>query len=380
MKIYASQDYVNEAIEKHSSFNSGHLTFKNIEGRLPEAFNSTSVPSSCVVDGKCVLVRNGCDYCAHSDDGYNYSIHRVPNAYWSGIVYGNGRFVANTNLIYNGASGPSIVVYSDDGYNWKESSIPSTCDDFVEITYFNNMFIAALNNIDGAKLYVSEDGVVWSQRGYPSRINSFAVGNGVCVGVGDASVNFDYSLSQKYLCIDRNFNMHYVEPPYEVSRSGLHKVVFGNGIFIETWSGDRFSYSIDGMSWTEFTLPFTIDISTLTFCGEKFIATSGTNIVVSEDGLNWDVYENCVPSGVLKEITYFNDQYIAFTNSLDIYYSKDAKIWTSQEKFLKQGDIDVTESFKEYINISAIESDVSEALAALTQKSQVQIVIWEADD
>ena len=70
-------------------------------------------------------------------------------------------------------------------------------------------------------------------------------------------------------------------------------IIYANDMFIMISQGETGAYSLDGITWTAFTLPYNQDWSNITYGQEKFIAISSDNTdqaAQSIDGIAWTSY------------------------------------------------------------------------------------------
>jgi hypothetical protein len=229
---------------------------------------------------------------------------------YSGIAYGNGKFVAVSNGSFN-------LLHSNDGVTWETVTVGSF--GLSDVIYADGKFVAVGAEFSGVDLItnveVSTDGVSWTR--YNPFTNGIApkaitYGNGLFVVVGNGGGNrvmtstngVSWTL-QSVLGNDDNWN----------------SVAFGNNTFVavSTSGGQRNMYSTDGIGWTGSAT----NIGTkVIFANGKF--TTGKNY--STDGITWTASDLLVSP---QQLAYGNGIYVGIilASSLGIAISTDAITW-----------------------------------------------------
>lgn len=166
------------------SSNIGHYSTDGV------TWTSTTLPSSkawiavSYGNGKFVATsENNSSASAYSTDGINWTEGSLPSiGNWRMIVYGGGRFVALSSQ--NSA-------YSTDGINWTQSTIPSL--NWTGLTYGNNKFVAVAYGSQA--IYYSSDGLTWSTTtaGELNLWSSLVYGDGKFVALQGFSTSSAYS-------------------------------------------------------------------------------------------------------------------------------------------------------------------------------------------
>jgi len=229
---------------------------------------------------------------------------------YSGIAYGNGKFVAVSNGSFN-------LLHSNDGVTWETVTVGSF--GLSDVIYADGKFVAVGAEFSGVDLItnveVSTDGVSWTR--YNPFTNGIApkaitYGNGLFVVVGNGGGNrimtstngVSWTL-QSVLGNDDNWN----------------SVAFGNNKFVavSTSGGQRNMYSTDGISWTGSAA---IIGTKVIFANGKF--TTGKNY--STDGITWTASDLLVSP---QQLAYGNGIYVGIilASSLGIAISTDAITW-----------------------------------------------------
>lgn len=232
-----------------------------------------------VTTPRLVVVNNGTDGVAYSDDGGNiWSESEMPvTAEWRKIAYGDGRYVA----VAEGSSS-TVGAYSDNGISWTQITMPS--GNWYDICYGAGKFVA-INRNSNIMAY-SADGITWTSITllHSDYWNSITYGNGAFVIVGKsyyaysedgvtwteddlpinnvtaytkAGDNISVTILQNYLAfaysedITQGFTAGMLP-------SGLNKnwynLCYGNGTFLATvLGGEETEYitmiSSDGINW-----------------------------------------------------------------------------------------------------------------------------------
>lgn len=111
-------------------------------------------------------------------------------------------------------------------------------------------------------------------------------------------------------------------------------VAYGDGKFVAVKSYDtnKAAYSIDGITWTEVTLPSSTNWVSVTYGSGKFVVISGSDsnkAAYSTDGINWT--ETTLPFSILwNDVTYGGGKFVAVgANSDKAAYSLDGIKWTA---------------------------------------------------
>ena len=210
---------------------------------------------------------------------------------WTGVAYGNGRFVA---IDYVG----QIGISTDNGKTWSVSSQLS--DLWTGIRFGNGTFVAT--GYSGQLAY-STDGQSWTVVYLPGDWNSIAYGDGVFVAV-------DVSYGQ----IARSTTNGSTWSVTLTSSEYWNSIAYGNGTFIAGQSvpSTYVARSTDGgVSWTT---PYrsTYGISGIAYGNGLFCTISvnygGIISISSDDGLTW---QNTVVPGYWRSITYGNNKFVA---------------------------------------------------------------------
>lgn len=211
-----------------------------------------------------------------SFDGQTWSQHAMPTDQylcmaWSGATLCCPRF------------GDSVTAVSPDGISWTTGNI-NLIAAWTGIAYGNGVFCAVAS--DHAWTAISGDGVAWTGstsalNGMTGGCSSIAYGNGVFVALGYGSGN-----NKVYVSADGLVWTQYALP----SVGDWRAIVFNGEIFCAvSIEGFRSAISSDGTSWTAgSTLPSLSSGSPwLAWGGGYFVTAHNAAASVSADGLNW---------------------------------------------------------------------------------------------
>lgn len=118
-------------------------------------------------------------------------------------------------------------------------------------------------------------------------------------------------------------------------------VCYGDGKFVavpDSGNNEKIMYSVDGMSWTEVSTPFTPGFDCVCYGNGKFVALKmavvANNLAYSTDGINWTL--SSMPRiANWQSVCYGNGKFVALTNYNENYgsgeiaaYSTDGVNWT----------------------------------------------------
>jgi hypothetical protein len=115
-------------------------------------------------------------YSTNFGDNWN-SGSGLPNAAWTGLTYGAGRFVAVSN---GGGGGSTVAAYSLDGINWVSSTLPANTT-WSSIAFGNNIFVAVSNTISSTAY--SLDGITWYTSNLTFAADKIMYGQGIFVAL-----------------------------------------------------------------------------------------------------------------------------------------------------------------------------------------------------
>jgi hypothetical protein len=299
-------------------------------------FDSFSWASVAYGNGRFVALPlfRSATFSIYSFDGINWtaSTKQINALQWRGIAYGNGLFVAVSeggDIAVQGTGGQQLtshVMTSPDGITWTNRYAPDLT--WSDIAYGNGLFIAVSNlNTGGKRTMTSPDGINWTLR--PSANDNLgwraiAYGNGIFV-----ATSFTDGIGTKVMTLDPAYGMSINKITTEETTTNLVKfgqngatisanpsknfawvarsateannwnsVCYGNGQFVSVaWTGtNRVMTSTDGYTWVAQT---TVANNWLTVCyGELSgnnvyvaVANSGTNrSMYSTNGSSWTTY------------------------------------------------------------------------------------------
>jgi hypothetical protein len=229
---------------------------------------------------------------------------------YSGIAYGNGKFVAVSNGSFN-------LIYSSDGITWTTTTIGSY--GLSDVIYADGKFVAVGAEFSGVDLItnveVSTDGVNWTR--YNPFTNGIApkaitYGNGLFVVVGNGGSN---------RLMTSTDGISWTLRSVLGNDDSWNSVAFGNNTFVavSTTGGQRNMYSFDGISWSGSA---TIIGTKVIFANGKF--TTGRNY--STDGITWNASDLGVSP---SQLAYGNGVYVGLilASSNGIALSTDAITW-----------------------------------------------------
>jgi len=229
---------------------------------------------------------------------------------YSGVAYGNGKFVAVSNGSFN-------LLHSNDGLTWETVTVGSY--GLSDVIYADGKFVAVGAEFSGVDLItnveVSTDGVSWTR--YNPFTNGIApkaitYGNGLFVVVGNGGGNRVMTSTN---------GVSWTLRSVLGNDDSWNSVAFGNNTFVavSTSGGQKNMYSTDGISWTGSA---TIIGTKVIFANGKF--TTGRNY--STDGISWTASDLGVSPA---QLAYGNGIYIGLilASSNGIAISTDAITW-----------------------------------------------------
>ena len=256
---------------------------------------------------------------AVSVDGKNWSTATSPVTALTDITYGNGLFVAVSNL--NAPDTSRQIATSINGTTW--SSNPCFTADWQSVAHGNGYFVAVSNDGYG---YWSKDGKTWQDLSLPLlNWKSVCYANNEFEIIGSNLVGTDV---ETYIVT--------ITTPYGVTTAPVYasantlitpwynnSITYGNGVYILTTDDttDKYYTSTDSVNWVQRTLPATGTKKRCAYGDGLFILTvnkiaTGTIVYTSKDGVLWnDKYQTNTTATTIHSISYGNGIFIAGSNS-----------------------------------------------------------------
>lgn len=241
-------------------------------------------------NGKYVAVGNGVGnsgFITSSTNGENWSTVKTEGMKgWYDIAYGNGKFVVV------GSSSGSYATSSTDGENW--SNIINFNDNIglMKIVFGNGKFVVISKSsyVDRSPIISSADGINWNT--YSFNIGGdydtpldIVYANGIFLIIG--------SSGNRGFIITSTDGFSWSTPTYNIDSSLLY-IAYGNGKFVAGNQKGDISISTDGKSWSSLKRVYDIQISNIVYANGKFVILGtqfnpvyGGFILTSIDGENW---------------------------------------------------------------------------------------------
>jgi len=275
--------------------------------------------------------------------GTKWMAHKLPSkGYWGSLAYGNGTFIAASNL-------GSLMAVSTNGTSWIPQTLPEKMD-ISQIVFAKNNFVTLQQH--SGEVSLSADGKKWTKYPIPgdgeyyywSAIahgnNTFvALASGALNGEGYGAVSTDGMSWQKTTLSGGSFwsglvfgNSIFVAlggtSGAATSTDGITwtaqklivegerpKISFGNGVFVVLpVTGSAYAISKDGAIWESMNLPVSASWGTVGFGGGLFVAfpINEPFLLISSDGIKWDKQK--IPSGALwTKVVYTGKRFVAIS-------------------------------------------------------------------
>jgi PKD repeat protein len=215
----------------------------------------------------------------------------LPNTYWYNVVFGNGLFVAAS-----GISGVGMIYVSTDGVFWTEVFAGAQLFGPGKLAYGNGIFVAT----DGNVILVSSDGYSWNfdpgfGPGIPfgCSLGRITYGSGKFVTLGRDASDLMIPLTST-----NGFDWDAFAPVKDFGSPP--PITFGNGLFVAL-STDNDGYSTDletvmissdGETWTLQQAPETNSWYGVFYGNGLFVGLAGYkthSIMTSPNGINWTI-------------------------------------------------------------------------------------------
>lgn len=238
-------------------------TWKYYSNRTIASYNGTLGGTNYCFNGQQFVGLNG-GWLYTSTDGVNWSSKQTnAGSTTAGLAFGNGKYITISN---------GIIKYSEDGLNWFAIQDSTSFSNYSLQAFANGKFIA----VGQSSVAVSEDGENWSIHSKPSgNGRQCAGGNGIFV-ISDVE-NWSYgSRNTFFYSTDGGitWNTSYTAS----SRSWVGLSWCGDRFFAVSHKDNLYTYSFDGINWTEGTMPQWDYWTTVTYADGDIIVTCGHGV------------------------------------------------------------------------------------------------------
>ena len=298
---------------------------------------------------------------------YVWQLKSLPaNEQWSGLAYGNGRFVAVSGG--SGSGAPKLATFStDNGNTWSTPSViaPALNTTIYRLTFGNGIFVACGRAEPSNVVWTSPDGIAWTQRPSPvfARNISFANGlffltdsnggavsadaiNWTAFSVGGFLGSFSNVAYGNSVYVASNAT-NYIYSTTGASWSALQTwsggapslgpIAYGNGFFLTAVSGGApgiAKKSFDGFTFLNRSMGSNFgDCSGVVFTGSKFVLVnsgSGGRAFVTADGESYVQTALYPPSSSLASSPVYANGVVMMLNSDPQFYGLSSAVYVME--------------------------------------------------
>ena len=242
------------------------------------------------------------------------------------VAFGNGLFIAcgeigapilfTTNVYYYPQHTVAVVLVSSNGVNWTVGRAP---DDSLlpDITFGNDVFVAANGTYPGPFTYTSSEGLHWTPHklGFATAY-LLAWGGGKFVAISGVSF---------FSSIDGGNWTHTTNSPLG---GGINTLTYGNGEFVALNGAGATHHSSDGIAWYE-TPTTNASAQGMAGGGGYYVAALQQpvgSVLRSTEAFNWQQ----VDTGLAQEIesVIYTDRFVAVGEAGTITTSADGSMWS----------------------------------------------------
>jgi hypothetical protein len=245
-----------------------------------------------------------------STDGLNWTNRQHAPTPPTGPTY-TFTSIATNNGAYVLVS-PNLMGWSSNGLSY---AIASNTPALSSVITFSNKFVGVGS---GGAIYISSDGLSWTQRnsGTASNLHGITGGGGLLVAVGDAGSIQTSPTGTIWTSRTSGTSLP------------LYGVIYASGLFVAVGQLGTVLTSPDGISWTGQDSGQLANLWSVTYGSAGFAAVGqGGTIVNSADAVNWTT-QNSGTSATLESITFGNGYYLAAGDSATVLTSPDGITWT----------------------------------------------------
>ena len=219
--------------------------------------------------------------------------------------------VASNNVAYVLVSA-TLAGWSSNGLTYV---VASNTPPLASVITFSNKFAGVG---PGGTIYVSGDGLSWTQRnsGTASNLHGITAGNGLLVAVGDNGA------------IQSSTTGNIWTSRLSGSSLSLFGVTYSNGLFVVVGQLGTVLTSPDGINWTGQDSGQLNNLLSVTYGSAGFLAVGpGSTILTSPDGVAW-TKQNPIVSASFESATFGNGFYLVTGDGSMVLTSPDGVNWT----------------------------------------------------
>ena len=228
-----------------------------------------------------------------------------PTDVFTSITFSNGIYVV---------AGANSIVRSTNGLVY---TIASNSPVLASVITFSNKFVGVG---PGGNIYISGDGLSWTQRnsGTFNNLRGIAAGNSLLVAVGDNGAIQTSPTGTIWTSRTSGTSLT------------LYGVAYAGGLFVAVGQLGTVLTSPDGINWTGQESGQLMNLLSVTYGSAGFLAAGqGGTILTSPDGINW-TEQFSGTSVTLECIAFGSGYYLATGDSATVLTSPDGTTWTSR--------------------------------------------------
>jgi len=254
-----------------------------------------------------------------SPDAINWTFRKPAlNTEWRSIASNGSMLVATSPKSFLDSNGDSLIMTSSDGgVSWvrRQTHERTGNEYFTGIAYGNGRFVTVSENRSGLyhPSHISNDGINWTAGG-SNLANCLTFGNGLFISAGRNRIRYS---TDGELWTDATS----ISNALDLKRDFI-SIIYGNGAFVavnkykvdnDTISTfHRVARSTDGIHWNTYSIPIAVQLLAVTYTEGIFVATyfdpnsqdSGT--LVSIDGIGWSVGQVFEKTDKISNLSYSN--------------------------------------------------------------------------
>lgn len=292
---------------------------------------------------------------ASSTDGVHWKevLRRETYGHNWDVAYGNGKFIVLTDDFFDDA----VTRTSTDGVNWTKKKLPPGFSGRSAILFAEGQFVI-IGEAGG--VWTSKDGEAWNRYNGGNYSMSTAIyGNGRYLVFSSSGISTSVDSAKtwtRYPAQEINYTgaAHtgnafvtvgtkgtLVTSPDGVgwtdrvtaTQSNLNGVAWGNQRAVVVGDSGTILTSTDLVEWKKTPGDPNIHFNGVVFADSVFVATSGSSIYTSPDGLTWERTYSLAEDRLIRQVAYGDGNWIALTQARPgtLLRSTDGYHWTRKQ-------------------------------------------------